>query len=470
MRNVRTDDTEVIARALAGDWRAFTKLMERHRHAVSGIAYAFLATWDDVEDATQEVFIQVYLKLGELRAPESFSAWLRRITMNVCADMLRRKGPTVVPLGEAGEHVLLPQRHPDEQFDTGVAVREALRRLPEKLRLTTILRYVDGYSHAEVAGLLGIPVNTVRSRLQNAKRQLAKEMVTMEKVKDELGIVTAELERHWSLPSAVLRQGRITHVPLDINTAAWTRDGGAVACLDADLAAGIRGVITGCASDDYVGCLSKLQRVLRETVPAAKCNLYEAVALEQIRKDHLRLPAVACDLRVHLICSGSATAAKNDLRDVVETLAAKDLDPEDFPPRAEHVLAIRMGTLLPGGIRAAAWRMSDKEATPPVATRVRREDLVAYAAHVPNFKVGDQWYSAVGEFVHRDYRHTHRNKELLETVLCALLDHLASEGGVALEVCDVRDVDLLEIYHSVGFVDSIWTFQWEVSGEAAGSG
>ncbi len=179
--NDRWDDGDLVRRARGGDRDAFTALVGRYRDMVYGAAFCFLGSAEDAQDAAQEAFITAYGQLGQLREPEKFAPWLRRLARNVCADALRRRGLRALPLDGAWEEACQAQATPDaaEGVLTRLAVREALECLPERTRLTVTLCYLGGYTHAEVACFLDIPVNTVRSRLGYAKRRLREEMRDM---------------------------------------------------------------------------------------------------------------------------------------------------------------------------------------------------------------------------------------------------------------------------------------------------
>lgn len=167
-------DGELVRRTCRGDRAAFTALVGRYRDMVYGTAYHFLGNSEDAQDAAQEAFVTAYGRLGQLREPEKFAAWLRRLTINGCTDTLRRRSARQIGLAEIGR--LPAPANEAERTDTRLTVQESLGRLPERMRLTVTLCCLDGYSHAEVAQFLGIPLNTVRSRLQHAKRQLREEM------------------------------------------------------------------------------------------------------------------------------------------------------------------------------------------------------------------------------------------------------------------------------------------------------
>ena len=177
----RTDEADLVRRTLAGEASAFAELVERYRDAVCGLAYHHLGSFEEAQDAAQEAFVSAYLHLKQLREPKKFSPWLRRITANVCVGLLRRRGDRILSLEELPEpasRVSSPERDL-ERAAARLVVREALSRLSERSRLTVTLFYINGYSQGEIADFLEVPVNTVRSRLQRAKRRLREEMVTM---------------------------------------------------------------------------------------------------------------------------------------------------------------------------------------------------------------------------------------------------------------------------------------------------
>lgn len=186
---VRTDDGELVEQALAGRPEAFASLVDRYRGMLCGIAYCYLGNGDDAQDVAQEVFVYAYVHLRELREAGKLGAWLRRIALSRCADRLRRPDHPVVGLDQLPEVAALQRgmsgqqtaavHEPWDQLATRIVVRNALGRLPEKTRLVVSLCYLGGYSHAEIADRLEVPLNTVRSRLQQAKRQLRAEIMPM---------------------------------------------------------------------------------------------------------------------------------------------------------------------------------------------------------------------------------------------------------------------------------------------------
>jgi len=165
---------QLVERARQGDPQAFGDLVERYRDMVYGLGYHLTRNFESARDLAQEAFVQVYLKLGQLRDPERFSGWLRQITTNVHHNLSRRREVTTVALEEAGE---VPD--PRQPSEIEVVVRDALSKLREPERLALTLHYINGYSHAEIGEFLGVRPETVKTRLARARQHLKTEVMAM---------------------------------------------------------------------------------------------------------------------------------------------------------------------------------------------------------------------------------------------------------------------------------------------------
>jgi RNA polymerase sigma-70 factor (ECF subfamily) len=164
---------------LAGDWTAFSELVGRYRDAACAVAYHYLGSFEEAQDAAQEAFVRAYVHLRELREPAKFGPWLRRITATVCVGLLRKQGDRPVSLETQAPRAAASPDEDLERAATRMVVREALSRLSRAARLTVTLYYINGYSHGEIAGFLDCPITTVRTRLHRAKKKLREEMMTM---------------------------------------------------------------------------------------------------------------------------------------------------------------------------------------------------------------------------------------------------------------------------------------------------
>lgn len=158
-------DAQLVARAKAGDLAAYETLITRHRDRVLNLAMQLLHSRHDAEDVAQEAFANAYFGLENFRGDAAFSTWIYRIAFNLCVHRKRRARPS-----EEFDEV----RHGGHGTDgtlTKIMVQETLAQLSEPLRAALVLREIHDLSYEEVAAILQIPVGTVRSRLNEARRQ-----------------------------------------------------------------------------------------------------------------------------------------------------------------------------------------------------------------------------------------------------------------------------------------------------------
>jgi RNA polymerase sigma-70 factor (ECF subfamily) len=180
------EDTELIARAQAGDAGAFTELVHRHDRTVFALAARFVSSAEDAKDIYQDVMVRVYRGLAGFRHESSFATWLHRITVNVCLTHRNRRGQMVhTPLdpsgtGPEGEtHPVSREIAPDESVlaaETAVHVRQALEVLSPQQRMVFMLRHYEGYSLKEIAATLRCSQGTVKRYLFVATRRMRDEL------------------------------------------------------------------------------------------------------------------------------------------------------------------------------------------------------------------------------------------------------------------------------------------------------
>ena len=131
-------------------------------------AYLYLGSDADALEAVDEAVYQALRALKKLREPEFFETWLTRILINECHRELRRRKRL------AGEEAIPEAAGPDA-YDA-LPLKEAVRRLPEELRLVVILRFFAGYTQAETAAALDIPQGTAATRQRKALQLLRLEL------------------------------------------------------------------------------------------------------------------------------------------------------------------------------------------------------------------------------------------------------------------------------------------------------
>ena len=161
------DQRGLVERARKGDHDAFTELA---RGAVTRLDQAARLVLRDPElarDAVQEALIRAWRDLPRLRDPDRFDAWLHRLTINACLDLVRRRRRRAIevelePIDAPSMHDMAGALADRDLVDT------AMRRLDESGRAIVVLHYFLGMPLTEVASTLGIPIGTVKSRLHRA--------------------------------------------------------------------------------------------------------------------------------------------------------------------------------------------------------------------------------------------------------------------------------------------------------------
>lgn len=164
----------LVERSREGDLDAFTEVVRRFQGMAHGYAYSILGDFHLAQDTAQEAFVEAYYKLGDLRAPSAFPGWFRRIVFKHCDRVTRKRRGVTVPLNDA---IAAPPRQ--DQSEMREAVLRAIRSLPERQREATTLYYIDGYSQAEIAEFLEVPVTTVQKRLHDSRKRLKERMADM---------------------------------------------------------------------------------------------------------------------------------------------------------------------------------------------------------------------------------------------------------------------------------------------------
>lgn len=180
------DERALVQRALAGDEDAYRCLFDLHRPAVVAIVRRRVPDSDVVEDLTQQTFISAFGALDRFRGEAIFGTWIIRIAINVCLSYRRSEKThrTWITLLEDVEYAKAADSEASRTRDpiTDVLanesrelVLEGIKRLPERYRKAVWLRYVKDLSYEEIMHALQVPMGTVKTWLNRARAQLAKE-------------------------------------------------------------------------------------------------------------------------------------------------------------------------------------------------------------------------------------------------------------------------------------------------------
>lgn len=192
------DDAALVADTLRGEREAFGVLLLRHYGSVVALCRRLLGETPDAQDVAQEAALQAFLGLARLEDPERFGAWLHAIAANLARMALRRRRAlSLEALGESGSITIWADRRPApeevhaarELHDEIVA---ALEKLSAANRAAAIGFYLQGYSYAELAALLGVPLSTVKGRLFKGRRQLRRSLAPLAEDVLRLGTSTEE--------------------------------------------------------------------------------------------------------------------------------------------------------------------------------------------------------------------------------------------------------------------------------------
>ena len=173
------DDAALVARAQAGDRRAFAALVRRHEAMVYRVCSRVLGNREDAEDAAQEAFLRAYRKLGTFRGESAFATWLLRLAVNVSLNerARRRRRPwsraRVDPVGGIATGPEAEVLH----AEAAAQLHRALQALRPDHRAAVILRDLEGLTYGEVAAALGVPEGTAKGWAHRGRKRL-KELLT----------------------------------------------------------------------------------------------------------------------------------------------------------------------------------------------------------------------------------------------------------------------------------------------------
>jgi len=163
-----------LQRARQGDSAAFAEIVREHQGMVFSIGWHYLGDAWLAEDLGQEVFLQLYQNLGAIQSANHLSHWVRRVAVHRCIDHSRRKYfRRESPLDES--HEVAANGKPGDSF-LSKRLRQTVAQLRDKERMVIVLRYQEELELAEIAELLNMPLNSVKSTLFRALQNLRGKM------------------------------------------------------------------------------------------------------------------------------------------------------------------------------------------------------------------------------------------------------------------------------------------------------
>ena len=180
------ENFELIIAAKKGDQQALSRLIDKFSEPIHSFIYSIVGDWQIVEDLAQETFLRMItaIKNYEFRAP--FRSWLFRIAVNLCRDHFRRKKVRSIvsfltyDSNEEEMSITDEKQNPLrdlEKKETLQQIEQALKSLPEYLRLVFVLRDIQELSYEEISDTLKWSLGTVKSRLFRARKEIAKYLI-----------------------------------------------------------------------------------------------------------------------------------------------------------------------------------------------------------------------------------------------------------------------------------------------------
>jgi len=181
-------DIDIINRCLEGDDSAFEELVTRYKNLVFNTSYRMLGSYEEAEDASQEVFIRIYKSLRRYDPQYKFSTWAVKITTNYCLDILRKRKGETVSIEEQfdlRDETLTPEEE-YIRYERQKRVRKAIESLPPKYKELIILFHNRGLSYSEIMEVTGEPLTIVKNRLYRARQMLKELLKDMDKEGEKL--------------------------------------------------------------------------------------------------------------------------------------------------------------------------------------------------------------------------------------------------------------------------------------------
>ena len=172
MDGAAVDEGTLIERARDGDEASLRALYEAHAERVHRLAYRMTGDEEWARDLTQDAFVRAFRRLHQFRGESAFSTWLHRVALSAILNGRRRLGRH-----RDRERQLVSEAHPGAAADgANLHLRARLERavgeLPEHYRTVVVMHDVEGFTHEEIAGALGVAVGTSRARLSRARERL----------------------------------------------------------------------------------------------------------------------------------------------------------------------------------------------------------------------------------------------------------------------------------------------------------
>ena len=188
-------DAEILDEVRAGNTRAYALIVDRHKDRALTLALRFVGNRQEAEELVQDAFLKAFRNLAQFRGEARFGTWFYRILYNLCMTRLRRRmsAPTMLDVNDESVLGILPAEEEsvglEERFESSDLLRFLsleVDALPPQFKSAVTLYYVQELSYEEIAGVMDVPLGTVKTCLFRG-RNLLKKRISM-RLKKEVNV------------------------------------------------------------------------------------------------------------------------------------------------------------------------------------------------------------------------------------------------------------------------------------------
>lgn len=174
-------EPELIARVVAGDRLAARELYEAQAPRVFRLVFRMTGDNDLAKELTQETFVRAFAQLDRFRGDAALSTWLHRVTISVVSNSMRKVKRFRERETDLDEALMVAGPSNEADPDMREKLHRAIDELPEIYRTTLVMHDVEGYTHEEIANVLGVAEGTCKSRLSVARAQIREKLAPFAK-------------------------------------------------------------------------------------------------------------------------------------------------------------------------------------------------------------------------------------------------------------------------------------------------
>lgn len=174
-------EPELIARVVAGDRLAARELYDAQAPRVHRLVFRMTGDADLARELTQEAFVRAFAQLDRFRGESALSTWLHRVTVSVVSNAMRKVKRFRERETDLDEALMIAESAREADPDLKEKLHRAIDELPEIYRTTLVMHDVEGYTHEEIASVLGVAEGTCKSRLSVARAQLREKLAPFAK-------------------------------------------------------------------------------------------------------------------------------------------------------------------------------------------------------------------------------------------------------------------------------------------------